>query len=226
MRLDASDATPRLVPLPPPPALGPACPGSVVMAPLTADTLFAAWWRSRPDSSAVLLVARSDDAGATWRTPVAADSLDRSRVGCQRPPAAITTDRVTGYVLLAYWLEGPEGAGVFFTHSMERGALFHAPVPVLYGDRLSRADLVAHGDTVVVAFEDPNSATPRLGLALSRTSGHIFEARTSIPTPAGGGATAPVVATLGDRVTVAWVQTPRGAGAPEVRWRTGAIRFP
>src|SRR5919107_3404366 len=34
---------------------------------------YAAWWGVRPDSSAVVFVARSTDGGATWGAPLAVD---------------------------------------------------------------------------------------------------------------------------------------------------------
>src|SRR5580698_7890095 len=42
------------------PSGSPLCDGSLVATMARGDTAFAAWWSPRPDSSALLLVARSD----------------------------------------------------------------------------------------------------------------------------------------------------------------------
>ena len=54
-----------------------------------------------------------------------------------------------------------------------------------------------------MAFEDPNSAKPRIGLALSHTMGHIFEQRLPVSTD-DGIAARPVAAVRGHRIAVAW----------------------
>jgi len=140
---------------------------------------YASWFQVKPDSSVLLRVARSDDGGLTWNPAVTADDTDVGRAGCGRPTPYLAADSLNGYVHLAYYLDAREGAGLFFTHTMERGALFHQAVPIVYGDRPSLAAVASRGDTVVVVYEDPNSRMPRLGLALSRVQGHIFEHRLS-----------------------------------------------
>ena len=106
---------------------------------------------------------------------------------------------------------------------MDGGATFHAPVPILYGDRLGLTSVAAAGDRVAVAFEDPNSATPRIGLALSRTMGHIFEDRILPVSDDNGSATHPLVAVRGHRVTIAWQQRAAANGRIVFRIRTGTL---
>ena len=170
---------------------------------------YAVWWSSRPDSSAALLGARSLDGGATWSAPLPVDTLDRSGVGCNRPPPAIAADSQTGYVHVAYAMHAPEGTGVFFAHAMDRGTMYHAPVAIVYGDRLVDVDVAALHDTVAVAYTDPSMRYPHVGLALSRTLGHIFEVR--IPTVArtgsgNAGASSPAVALAPGRIAIAWIE--------------------
>ena len=117
----------------------------------------------------------------------------------------------------------PEGPGLFFAHSMDEGVTFHTPVAILYGDRLGRTSVAADGDIVVVGFEDPNSATPRIGLALSRTMGHIFEDRLLPVSDDNGAASHPLVAVQGRRLTVAWRQRAGANGQTGVRVRSGNI---
>jgi hypothetical protein len=191
-----------------------ACPGSVRFAG-AGGALYAVWWAPRPDGSAALLASRSDDGGSHWGDAVPVDTLDESALGCERPAPAIVADAATGYVHVVYFLSGPSGPGVFFAHSMERGALYHAPVPIVYGDRPVRAAVAADGDLVAVAYEDPNAARPRIGLALSRTMGHLFEERLPPVSGANVASTEPRVAVRGRTVAVAWTARPSGSSGAE-----------
>jgi hypothetical protein len=171
--------------------------------------VYAAWWTVRLDSSAVLRVAKSSDGGKRWETAVTAEERDRSVMGCSRPAPAIAYDPDSGYLHLAYFLEPPEGSGIFYEHLMQ--GMFHAPVVIVYGERPVAAAVSAAGDTVVVAYEDPNRRTPQIVLALSYTAGHLFDVRV----PASGDevdARAPIVTVRGRRVAVGWYQTGVGRG--------------
>ena len=205
--------------LTPPP--GPLCDGSLQIA-AARRTLFAVWWAPRPDSGARLLAARSSDGGRSWSAPTPGDTTDVGVTGCRRDPPAIAADSASGYVHVTYALHAAEGPGLFFSHSMDGGVTFHAPVPILYGERLGRTSVAADGDLVAVAFEDPNSTTPRIGLALSRTMGHIFEHRILPVSDENGAATHPQVAMRGRRVAVAWAVGPTDSTLRSVR--VGTVR--
>lgn len=207
-----ADSTPSWGAPPPAPASLPAveaCPGSMRAARLLGNEWFAVWWRARPDSSVVLEGARSTDGGATWPERAAVDTTDRGTAGCRRPVPSLAADSASQYVHVSYWLSAPEGAGVFFSHTMPGHFMFHAPVPVMYGDRPSRTSVAASGMFVVVAYEDPNATDPELWLALSRTQGHLFEERVL----AAAGGAVPNVALAGPRVAVAWERRSRGTSA-------------
>lgn len=163
---------------------------------------YAAWWRVKPDSSSSLMVARAGADGA-WGEPVIADSTDHSRRGCGRPAPSIAVDTVSGYVHVAYFLEPAAGPGIFFAHSMDSGATFHAPVPIVFGRTPSRVSVATHGDKVAVAYEDPNAQQPMIGVALSKTMGHIFEARVQA-TPDNGRAMQPIVRIDRDSLRLWW----------------------
>lgn len=187
--------------------------------------LFRVWWALRSDSSVVLSIQRSGDSGATWQSPVTVESRDRSRRGCDRPAPGIFYDPASGYLYLVYFIEGDDGAGIFFSHSMDNGGMFHTPVPVVYGNRPSAASVAGVGDSVVVVFEDPNATTPRIGIALSRSAGHIFEQRSQV-TPDDVAALAPWVALDHEKITV-WWKTPDKSGSPygdRVGYRVGQWR--
>ena len=203
-----------------PPA--PSCAGSLRMA-TTGRHTFAVWWSPRADSGARLLSAHSPDGGTTWSGVVPVDTSDRGVSGCRRAAPAIAADSVSGYVHVTYGMLAPEGPGLFFSHSMDGGASFHAPVPILYGERIGHTSVAAAGDRVAVAFEDPNSATPRIGLALSRTMGHIFEDRLLPVSDDNGAATHPLVAVQGRRITIAWRQRAGANGGIVLRVRNGTL---
>jgi hypothetical protein len=191
----------------------------------TGPDLFRVWWSSRSDSSVALSMQRSGDRGGSWQTAIAVDSRDRGRRGCDRPAPGVYYDSVSGYLHLVYFIEGSDGAGVFFAHSMDKGGMFHAPVAVVYGNAPSAAGVAGMGDSVVVVFEDPNATTPRIGIALSRSAGHIFEQRDQA-TPDDVQAVLPWVAVDHGKITV-WWKTPDKSGSPygdRVGYRLGRWR--
>jgi hypothetical protein len=163
--------------------------------------------------------------GGPWESPVVADSTDRGRRGCGRPPPAISADAGSGYVHIAYFLEPLAGAGVFFAHSMDSAATFHAAVPIVFGNNPSRVSIDSEGDRVIVAFEDPNSVQPMIGISLSGTMGHIFENRMRA-TSENGRARQPVVRLDGDSIRLWWSEySPNPAvSATRPMYRTGFIQ--
>jgi hypothetical protein len=178
------------------------CPASV-RAVRKGSRLLAAWWSARMDSSAALLVSQSTDGGKSWTPAVVADSTDRSVRGCGRPPPAIAVDTVSGYVYLAYFAEPKSSRGIFFAHSMDSGRTFHAPVPIVFGDNAGWVSVSSSGDRVAVAYEDPNSLQPSVGVALSRSMGHIFKPG-EIVSSDNERARQPTVEVDGDTVRVWW----------------------
>lgn len=197
-----------------------ACPGSARVAWIGAGGAerYVVWWAPRADSSAALLSARSTDGGRSWAAPEPVDTVDRSRAGCDRPPPAIAADSASGYVHVAYSMRAPEGTGIFFSHSMEHGHMYHSPVAIMYGDVLRDVAIASLGDTVAVAFVQPTRSRPELGVALSRTMGHIFEERVSVPGT--GDASDPAVALAPGTIAVAWVQR-APESAPVLMTRVG-----
>lgn len=224
----ALQATGELVPDSPAPmgprtvVPAPACAASVRLA-ASGTRVFAAWWSPRGDSTALLLSSVSVDTGRTWRTPSRVDSTDHGATGCARSAPSIAADAATGYVHVTYAMQATEGPGLFFAHSMDGGITFHAPVPIVYGERLGVTSVAASGDHVAVAFEDPGSRTPRIGLALSATMGHIFEHRLMPVSDDNSAATQPLVAVNGRRIAVAWRERQPASGPVVIRIRTGSL---
>jgi hypothetical protein len=216
LTLDAS-GSPRFVPATAAPAMPfpHICPGSLRVTAVprgTRQALVAVWWASRPDGSARLLAAESVDGGRTWPSVAPVDTLDRGTNGCARPAPAIAADSSSGYVHVAYPLWAPEGPGLFFSHTMPGHFMFHTPSVVSYGDRPGEVSVAASGDVVVVAYEDPNARAPRIGLALSRSQGHLFEHR-ALTGASPGDASSPRVALRGDVIALSWTRAPLAAAS-------------
>ena len=199
-----------------------ACPGSLRVA-RGAQSLVAVWWSVRPDSGADLVFGRLAADGASWQVVSRVDTTDHGVSGCRRAAASVAFDAASGYVHVSYGLVAAEGPGVFFSHSMDGGATFHSPVPIVYGEHPGQTTVAASGDVVVVAFEDPNGSAARVGLALSRSMGHIFERRVLPVSGDNGAATVPLAAVQGSRVAVAWEERGGSNGAAAVRIRTGSL---
>jgi hypothetical protein len=86
---------------------------------------------------------------------------------------------------------------------MDSASTFHAAVPIVFGNTPSRVSIDSEGDRVAIAFEDPNSRQPMVGVSLSATMGHIFERRMTVSSP-NGRARQPVVRLAGDSIRVWW----------------------
>lgn len=205
---------------------GAGCADVVVTA--RGDERYAAWWDAGSDSGSVLMLARSPDGGARWETPLVADGRDAGGLGCSRPPPSLFADETSGYLHLTYHISPAGSPGVYFTHSMQASALgttgmgvLHMPVPVTHGERPVRSSVAGRGDTVVVAFEDPNSGRPRILLALSTGAGHVFSTYGAV-SPPGAAAESPRVSLTGDSVRVYWTETAPG-GATRVATRAGKL---
>jgi hypothetical protein len=198
------DAAGRLVPRATaevvPPTFPSQCAASVRVDHDTAGPWYAVWWALRPDSTADVVVSHSAD-GRSWDPPHRVDSLDVGATGCRRPPPSIYVDGDNIHV--AYAMAAREGPGIFASHSMDRGMTFHSPVPIVYGENPGLAVVAAHGNTVAVAYEDPNTNPRRIGVAISRTLGHIFEDRETVSPPTGA-ARSPGVAVSSSAIVVTW----------------------
>jgi hypothetical protein len=199
----------------------------------------AVWWTRAARGRVWLMAAWRDSLPAEgrlgdWRGPIAVDTLDqgpgdaqasdRGAYGCTRPAPSVTVDSTNGYVHVAYALTGPEGPGVFYAHQMDPRSAFEPPVAVIYGDRLGSVRVAADGEVVAVAYEDPNSrARPSIGVAVSRTAGHLFEERrtASIGTSP---AHDPYVVVRGRAVVVGWSDVAAPGAEPTFRLRRARVR--
>jgi hypothetical protein len=209
------------------------CPGTLRIALDGEGIPVAVWWR-RVDPRRVHLVAAWRDRplaqGGQWGADMPVDTVDRGprdaqgmedgRFGCGYPAPSVTVDRVNGFVHVAYPLIGPEGTGIFYAHQMDRRAAFEPPVAILYGERVGIARVASDGDVVAVAYEEPNARRrAQVGVAISRTAGHLFEARL-LASDGDRPARDPQVRIAGRSVTVGWSD---GAATPTFQQRTATV---
>jgi hypothetical protein len=204
LRADGSPALATIPPAPTMPADSAACPGSFRVSALSKTEIYSAWWRQRDSSHASLVASRSDDGGATWTKTVPVDTTDRGALACARPAPSIFADSTSGYVHVTYFLHSPAGPGVFFAHSMERGELYHSPVPIVYGERPSASAVSSADSVVVVAFEDPNTQQPKIAIAMSRTWGHIFSRERPDASEGAAAVERPLVAVKFPQIAIGW----------------------
>jgi hypothetical protein len=203
----------------------------------------AVWWTRREKGRVRLVAAWRDTVAAVgasparlgaWRGPIVIDTLDqgpedaqadlRGAVGCARAAPSIVVDDAHGYVHVGYALTGPEGPGVFYAHQMDPRAGFEVPQAIVYGERLGAVRVSARGDVVAVAYDDPNGGErPRVGLAVSLTSGHTFADRI-IASSAIANARDPHVVTSGRAIVVGWSESPTGGGEPVFRVRRAVVK--
>ena len=202
-----------------------ACAASIVGTAAAGGERYAAWFGERADGSVSLMVARSSDAGATWSAPVVAEDRDRGTRACDRPPPSISADTSNDYVHLAYYIEPREGAGVWYTHSMERGTIWHQTIGILYGEEPVHTSVASAADTVLVAYEHPGSGSRRIGLAISREAGHTFDERLRVVHTTGT-VHDPRVAVRDGFVALAWSEGDAGSDstATGTRLRMGRFR--
>lgn len=223
---DAATGEPRIESATLPQRTGAGCAEVAVVA--RGAARYAAWWEARPDGSSALMLARSPDGGVHWEMPLLADGRDAGSLGCARPLPSLFADETTEYLHVTYHIAPRGSPGVYFTHSMNASKLgvsgegvLHMAVPVTHGDRPVRSSVAGRGDTVVVAFEDPNSAKPRVLFAFSTGAGHLFSTH-EVVSPAGNAASSPRVSIAGDSVHVRWLEATAGGAVRHAR-RSGAL---
>jgi hypothetical protein len=180
-----------------------ACLGSVAYARMLGPEWHRAWWEPRDSGRAALITSRSVDGGATWGPPVVVDASDRSTLGCERFPPSIAADSLTRFVHAVFYMRAPNGAGIWYAHSMDSGATWHSQYGLIYGDDPARSSIAADGELAVAGYELPNAAEKRIGLAVSRDGGHTFLPRL-IVSSRNGAASSPAVAARRPMLGVAW----------------------
>lgn len=156
-----------------------------------------------------VVVARSDDHGATWSAPVQVHKDDWHFDACPHAGPAIAVD--SAGTLHVVWWTGKEGsAGVYYTNSTDGAKTFApaTPIGVAQYSRPAHVQLaMANGNRVILAWDDGTKEIPQVVLRVSNDGGAHFADAVAL-SPAGKAGTFPVLGVSGDSLSVAWSQPP------------------
>jgi hypothetical protein len=187
-------------------AAGEACPCCrTAMGSAKDGTLYLAWRQVFPGNVRDVVVARSDDRGATWREPVRAHADGWVFDGCPHAGPSLQVDGA-GRVHVAWWTGKQGAAGVWYAHSDDGARTFSTPTPLGVAEfsRPAHVQLAQGGEgRLIAAWDDGTLATPRIVVRTSKDGGDSWSGAVAL-SDSGRAAGFPVVAAQGERVTVAW----------------------
>lgn len=189
-------------------ATGEACPCCrTALATAPNGVVYAAWRAVLPGGIRDIVVARSDDRGATWSAPIRVHADDWKVDACPHAGPALAADG--GERLHVAWWTGKEGAaGVYYARSDDGARSFGhaAPLGTAQFSRPAHVQL-ALGDSglVIAAWDDGTLQTPRVAMRVSHDGGEHFSS-TQMVSAEGSAASFPVLALNGREVTVAWTE--------------------
>lgn len=187
---------------------GEACPCCrTALATAPNGVVYAAWRAVLPGGIRDIVVARSNDRGATWGAPARVHADDWKVDACPHAGPALAVD--SRQRLHVAWWTGKEGAaGVYYARSDDGAKSFQPATPLGTAEYSQPAHVqLALGDSgvVVAAWDDGTLQTPRIAIRLSRDGGDHF-APARMVSAAGRSASFPVLAVNGTRLTVAWTE--------------------
>jgi hypothetical protein len=188
----------------------PCCRTAIATAPDGA--LYLAWRTVLPGNVRDVVVARSNDHGATWTAPVRVHADNWVFDGCPHAGPSMQVDS-TGAVHIAWWTGKQGAAGTYYARSTDGGTTFHAPVPLGVGEFSAPAHVqLALGPqgTVVTVWDDGTVKTPKVVMRVSRDGGAAFSPATLVSTE-GRAATFPVLALRDKEFTIAWSEQSESA---------------
>jgi len=181
----------------------PCCRTSIATA--RDGTLYLAWRSVFPGNVRDVVVARSDDHGTTWATPVRVHADHWVFDGCPHAGPSMQVDSA-GTVHIAWWTGKQGSAGAFYARSTDKGATFGEPIALGVAEFSAPAHvqlaLGAEG-SVVAVWDDGTVKTPKVVMRVSHDNGASFGPRTLVSTE-GRAATFPVLALAGKDLTIAW----------------------
>jgi|CXWL01.1.fsa_nt_gi hypothetical protein len=177
-------------------------------------TLYLAWRHVFPGNLRDVVVARSEDLGATWTVPQRVHADGWSFDGCPRAGPAIQVD-ATGRVHVAWWTGKEGAAGVWYASSTDRGASFGAPFALGVAEHSRPAHVqlgMAPDGGLLAVWDDGTGPGSRILLRRAAAGDTTFGA--AQPLSAEGQSVAnPVIAIHDGRVAVAWTEPPTAAPA-------------
>lgn len=182
-------------------------------------SLYVAWRKRFAGDERDIVVAKSNDKGATWSAPVRVYN-DRWAVNyCPDAGPSIKADS-EGTVHVAWWTGKNGRAGTQYARSTDGGRTFTAPVDLGLAQQSRAAHIqlaVGHGaqkGLVVAAWDDGTRMVPQIVVRVSRDGGRTFAPASAISAPENQ-AGYPVVTLRGDTAIVAWQERSLGAAAED-----------
>jgi hypothetical protein len=185
----------------------PCCRTAVAAA--TDGTLYMAWRSILPGGIRDIVMARSQDAGATWSEPIPVHADNWEFDGCPHAGPSVRVDP-SGRVHVAWWTGREGAAGVQYAVSTDQARSFGEPVALGMANfsRPAHVQLALGGaDTVVAVWDDGTVETPQVVLRRSVDGGKSFSPAL-ILSDTSKAATFPVVGLTGRGITVAWSEQP------------------
>lgn len=186
--------------------MGEACPCCRTGLATSKDgALYMSWRHVYPGNIRDIVVARSDDHGATWTAPVRVHTDDWKFDACPHAGPAIATD-AAGALHVTWWTGKDGAAGVFYAQSTDGGKTFTPAVPlgVAQYSRPAHVQIaLASNNRVIVVWDDGTKQIPRVMVAVSNDGGAHFATPTAV-SESGRAATFPVLGVAGDSLAIAW----------------------
>ena len=186
--------------------MGEACPCCRTSLATGADgSLYMAWRHIYPGSIRDVVVARSNDQGATWSDPVRVHEDDWKFDACPHAGPAIATD-ARGTLHVTWWTGKEGNAGVFYAQSTDGGKTFSEAIPLgtAQYSRPAHVQLsLADSNRVIVVWDDGTKQTPRVVARVSNDGGLHFGDAVAF-SDVGRAAAFPVLAVTHDSISVAW----------------------
>ena len=170
-------------------------------------TLYLAWRTVLPGNVRDVVVARSDDHGATWAAPVRVHADNWAFDGCPHAGPSLQVDSA-GTVHIAWWTGKQRAAGTFYARSTDKGATFAAPIPLGVGEFSAPAHVqlaLGPDQTIVAAWDDGTVKTPKVVMRVSHDNGTSF-GPAALVSSEGRAATFPVLALRDRDLTIAWAE--------------------
>jgi len=177
-----------------------------------------AWRTVTPGDVRDVVVASSADRGATWSEPVRVHADNWVFAGCPHAGPAMQADE-NGNLSIAWWTGKEGSAGVYYAKSSDGGKSWGAPLSLGTAEfsKPSHVQLShAPNGKIIVAWDDGTLKTPQVLVRISSDNGASFGAPVTLSAP-GRAASFPVLAVVGNQVTVAWSEQSAQAADHEMK---------
>jgi hypothetical protein len=197
-------------------ASGEACPCCRTAIATAGDgTLYVGWREVMTGNVRDIVVAKSDDKGATWSRPNRVNADDWMFDGCPHAGPSLQVDSL-GRLHVAWWTGKEGSAGVYYARSDDGGATFTEleSLGVAKFSRPAHVQLAVRDSLVAVTWDDGTREPSQVVSRVSRDGGTTFSPVVALSDPARLSGY-PVLAMLADGFSVAWSEEDPAVAAHE-----------